>query len=147
MQKQSIKDYFEEWGHKLVGFFAIPFLIAFITYHYFSNEWAIIGSVFYFGLLIILFFVRCIFRLFFRKIKTQERTIKKNAELFYAMHSVYEILKEGTISPKYFREKLYETKKSGAIWPSPVFMIVDHAVKKNLVIWNSPESWKYESNT
>lgn len=147
MEKKNIKDYFENLGNKFLGFLVFPLLVAFLIYHYFSKEWAVIGSVFYFCLLIMFFIIRGIFRFFTRKVKKQEKAIEKSAKLFDAMNSVYEILKEGTISPKYLREKLYETSRRGAVWPSAVFMVVDHAVKRNPAIWNSPESWKYGNNT
>lgn len=147
MQKENIKDYFENLGNKFIGFFVFPLFIAFLSYRYFSKEWSVIGSVAYLCLLTFFFFIRGIFRFVTRKGKKQETAIEKNAELFDAMNGVYEILKEGTISPKYLREKLYEASKKGAVWPAAVFMVVDHAVKRNPAIWHSPESWKYGNST
>jgi hypothetical protein len=143
MQKNNIKEYFENFGHKFVGFFVVPLLIAFFSYHYFSKEWSVIGAIAFFCLLVIFFIIRGVFGFLTRNGNKHEKTIEKNAELFDVMNDVYEILKEGTISPKYLREKLYETSNKGAVWPAGIFMVVDHAIKRNPAIWNSPEKWKY----
>ena len=145
MKKKILKENFENLGAKFVVFFIFPLLIAFFSYHIFSKDWAVLGSVAYFSLLIFFFFIRGAFRLLTRKGKNQEKAINKSMELFDSMSGAYDILKDGTISPKYLREKLYETSQLGAVWPSAVFMIVDHAVKRNPAIWNSPASLEYEN--
>jgi len=144
MQKKRIKDYFENLGNNFVAFFVVPLLITFFLYHYFSKEGAVIISISYFCLLVVFLVIRGVFRFITRKGNKQKKVIEKSAELLDAMHGVYEILKEGTISPKYLREKLYETSKKGAVWPVGVFMVVDHAIKRNYAIWNPPEQWTHE---
>lgn len=145
MEKLKIKQYFSSIGNKFFGFFIFPLFIAYFSYYNFSPQWAVIGSVVYFGLLISFLLVLFTVRFFAKNKNDQVREIKQHAELLYDMINVYEILKSGTISPKYFREKLYEASIKGAVWPSSVFIIVDHAIERNPALWNAPASSRYEN--
>ncbi len=146
MDRQNIKKYFETLTNKIIGFVAVPFLIGFYSYHKFSKEWVVLASIVYFSLLSISLLIRKTYFSVTRKYKKEVVATNDNIELFGAMFSIYEILKSSTISPTYLRDRLIETSRRGAVWPSAVLMIVDHAVNRNPAIWNAPESLKYRKH-
>ena len=75
--------------------------------------------------------------------KEYKGTMKVNMDLLASMQADYKLLKAGTLSPKYFRDKLFETSKKGAVWPSAAIIIIEHATKRNPAIWNAPLDLTY----
>ena len=75
--------------------------------------------------------------------KKNEAIVKESVSILVSMQRDYKLLAAGTLRPRYFRGKLFETSKEGAVWPSAAIMIIENAVERNPAIWNAPPEWTY----
>jgi predicted negative regulator of RcsB-dependent stress response len=74
----------------------------------------------------------------------QPSPYEKKYELWQKMFRAYALLQKQVVSPTYLRDQLLAVAKEGAIWPSAIFAVLDHAIKRNPAIWGASNNLSFQ---
>jgi hypothetical protein len=120
---------------KFFIFICAPIALAWRSFNRGDEQQAIFGLFAYFGLLFLV-------NVFNPKRKLKEDA-QRNFQLFTKMTDAYSQLHGYPSSAKFIRERLVSVANEGAVWPNPIFVILDYALKRGSDLWIDEDRNKY----